>query len=317
MTCIKKELSRTISMALYQLIDNDYVILDLPYHANIGDILIWEGEKTFLKTLPYKCLSHSSCRWKGSINSNTVILLHGGGNFGDLYRKYQDFRLEIIKNYPNNKIIMFPQSVCYQDPTYITHDSEIISKHNNLYLCARDTPSYEFMKKHFPCNNILLVPDMAFCISDDFLTRYNSTGNQRKLFLSRLDKESNASLDNVLKDFEIRDWPSCERLDPVVAITLAIENIRELCSNVSVLNIFLSSFSDFFADKCLRPYMVNKGLRFVEQYDDIVTTRLHTLIVSVLLNKKVRYVDNISGKLSAYVESWLSNCDNVSKYNYE
>ena len=29
---------------LVPLIDNDYILVDLPYHSNIGDILIWEGE---------------------------------------------------------------------------------------------------------------------------------------------------------------------------------------------------------------------------------------------------------------------------------
>ena len=37
---------------LVPLIDNDYILVDLPYHSNIGDILIWEGECCFLNSLP-------------------------------------------------------------------------------------------------------------------------------------------------------------------------------------------------------------------------------------------------------------------------
>lgn len=29
--------------------------MDLPYHENIGDTLIWQGKMEFLKKLPHKC----------------------------------------------------------------------------------------------------------------------------------------------------------------------------------------------------------------------------------------------------------------------
>lgn len=48
----KKQLMDTITKVLTPLIDNDYVYLDLPYYNNLGDVLIWEGTKCFLQTLP-------------------------------------------------------------------------------------------------------------------------------------------------------------------------------------------------------------------------------------------------------------------------
>ena len=42
-------LKSDIKANLCNLIDNDYVLLDLPYHINTGDLLIWEGELFFLK----------------------------------------------------------------------------------------------------------------------------------------------------------------------------------------------------------------------------------------------------------------------------
>ena len=52
----KKQLMDTITKVLTPLIDNDYVYLDLPYYNNLGDVLIWEGTKCFLQTLPYTIL---------------------------------------------------------------------------------------------------------------------------------------------------------------------------------------------------------------------------------------------------------------------
>lgn len=60
----KKQLMDTITKVLTPLIDNDYVYLDLPYYNNLGDVLIWEGTKCFLQTLPYKCLYASDTRWR-------------------------------------------------------------------------------------------------------------------------------------------------------------------------------------------------------------------------------------------------------------
>lgn len=317
MVKVVSSLRESISSQLIPLIDRDYVLLDLPYHANIGDVLIWEGEISFLRTLPYKCHKSASCRWSGNINKDTIILLHGGGNFGDLYREYQEFRLKIIQEYPDNKIIMFPQSVFYQNKHIVEKDSQIFSKHNNLYLCARDIPSFNFMKENFPHNHILLVPDMAFYISDQVFARPYKRTSSKPLYLSRLDKEGVTSKSIEKNDYDIHDWPTCERLDPIVALLLVLDRFRGRVIKYKLLHSIVSSLTDNFATKVFRPYMVKKGFYFIQRYDVVVTTRLHALISSVLLNKRVLYVDNISGKLSAYVDTWLTEYKKISKYNNE
>jgi pyruvyl transferase EpsO len=72
------ELKRLIEESLRPLITNDYILFDLPYHGNIGDTLIWEGEETFLKSLPHKCISKSSCyTYMQKSHKGIIILLHG------------------------------------------------------------------------------------------------------------------------------------------------------------------------------------------------------------------------------------------------
>ena len=63
-------LKSRIEEVLRPLIDRDYVLLELPYYENIGDILIWEGERHFLEKLPYRCLYKASLF---SYDSNYVI----------------------------------------------------------------------------------------------------------------------------------------------------------------------------------------------------------------------------------------------------
>lgn len=94
-----EQLRRCIEKQLIPLINNDYVLYDLPYHENIGDLLIWKGELAFLWQLPYKQLwlcSFFTYKHK-YLSSETIILMHGGGNLGDIWRKSQDFRLQIVK----------------------------------------------------------------------------------------------------------------------------------------------------------------------------------------------------------------------------
>lgn len=54
------QLRSIIYRELLPLIDNDYVLYDIPLHNNIGDLLIWEGELSFLKDVPYKMIDSCS-----------------------------------------------------------------------------------------------------------------------------------------------------------------------------------------------------------------------------------------------------------------
>ena len=148
-------------------ITNDYIYLDLPYYTNIGDTLIWEGTKEFLRSLPYKCLYASDMNYfvEQSISSNTIILLQGGGNFGDLYREHTNFRKKIIQLYPQNKVIILPQSVYYENEQNLLNDIIFYSKYKNVLICTREQFSYQFIKSKFLHNRVLLMPDLAFYIN--------------------------------------------------------------------------------------------------------------------------------------------------------
>ncbi|MDR2602539.1 MAG: hypothetical protein LBC53_08850, partial [Spirochaetaceae bacterium] len=80
-------LQELIRKTLSPLIDADYCFLELPYYSNVGDVLIWHGTECFLKTLKFKCgYKASSVTFNPKrVNSGAVILLQGGGNFGDLW----------------------------------------------------------------------------------------------------------------------------------------------------------------------------------------------------------------------------------------
>jgi pyruvyl transferase EpsO len=91
-------------------------------------------------------------------------MLHGGGNFGDIYRKHQMLRNQIATTFGDYKIIAFPQTVHFQDPERLEEAQKAFKQHSALTLVARGTPSFEYLKSNFPSNQVLLSTDCAFMI---------------------------------------------------------------------------------------------------------------------------------------------------------
>ena len=302
-----QQLKECIHDSITHLIDGDYVLLDVPYYTNIGDTLIWEGTKHFLKEIPHKCLYTASVETYKyrPLSPDTVILMQGGGNFGDLWRRHQDLRLKVVKSYPNNKIIILPQTVFYKEKQAFEADAEILNSHKNLCICARDTVSLEYLQQSLTCN-LLLVPDMAFCITDKLLKKYSKETGGRALFLKRNDTEFNEYDFNsyITEDsaaLDTCDWPTMEQQFK------AKMYLDKLIWHKEVLGII----PDIYADLIFRPHQVKKGIEFVSQYKKIYTTRLHVTILSLLLGKDIVFFDNSYGKNSSFYDIWLRDVDNI------
>ena len=290
------------------LIDNDYILVDLPYHSNIGDILIWEGECCFLNSLPFKCIYSASMHTykKQKLTNDTIILIHGGGNWGDVWRPSQDFHLKIIQEYPDNKIIVFPQTVHYDNQQNLEYDISIISRHKNLTICTRDNVSFELLKKKYLNTKVLLVPDMAFCINSKYLLQFERSNNGRVLWVKRQDSEmpdySHLKIDVDDTTLDIQDWPTMMSYDFVQINFYRIYNRR---------NFLLQGLTDLYADKILRPHIVKEAVRFISQYNYIYTSRLHVATLSVLLGKPFTLIDNSYGKNLNLYKAWLSDIDTI------
>lgn len=318
-----ENLRNIVRNTLNQHIDGDYVLLDVPNHSNIGDTLIWEGELKYLKELKYKCLYTSNIFTYDSkkVPKNAIILCHGGGNFGDVWSFNQKYRNQIIKEFPNNKIIIFPQTLHYHNIQNAIDDGEVYKEHSNLIICTRDTVSEELARKYFKKNVVYLLPDMAFF--NDFSQFQTSKSRNRTLFLKRVDKELGSI--RILQDYferertnnnriEIKDWPGFYEKGTVR------QKIAYLCDFFDIFGskVLLKTPFKFLVDdahglrgKNYKGRRIKKGVNFINQYDVVYSTRLHGFILAVLLNKKVYIFDNSYGKNKNFFETWLQDFDNV------
>lgn len=319
-----KQLSKTIDECLLPVINRNNktqkcIYLDLPYHSNIGDTLIWRGTEHFLKRTGLKCLYKASYltyieqKMKKIVYRNTVgipgkkvlIFLHGGGNFGDLWEESQIFRKEIIKNYPDNQIIILPQTVFYRDDGKIKIDAVLFAKHKNLTICARDKKSYQILKENFQ-NEIIMVPDMAFCIPQKKLKKYAAAQIPGStLLLKRTDKELDSSIDYSQyisqKQFDTYDW-----------VTIGKRYFEERMTHRFIRwKIIPNPAADLYANAVFQKAMIREGVRQISKYENIYSTRLHTAILSILMEKPFVLFDNSYGKNSSFFETWLSDLDEM------
>lgn len=311
----KEELEQMIRTNLSRFIDHDYVLWDLPYYSNIGDILIWEGERQFLRSFSHKCLdfaAQDTCNFP-LLPEETVILLQGGGNFGDLWREAQEFRLKVIRQYPANRIVIFPQSVYYQNPETLKEDAEVMAQHKKLVVCVRDEQSFEILKPHIR-NEMLLLPDMAFCIDSRKLERFKQPSGNTDLFLKRRDKELKKEIKGP-EGVEIHDWPSVEKILFMMrwlGVCLKVGNgLRKY--KLYLLGKVWNKLTDRYASGMVRPVLLKMGVKFLSRYRRIYTTRLHVLILSVLLEKECVCLDNSYGKNFAFYETWLKDLPGIKR----
>lgn len=313
-----KELQLIIQREIFPLITSDYVLWGLPYYSNIGDTLIWEGELEFLKSVPYKCVG--TCGWNRysvrPLSKDTVILITGGGYFGDVWRNAWEAVVSTIEHYPDNPIVVLPNTIFYNDKAIMQSDAVRLAKLKNLVICVRDKVSYKIAKDNFE-NEVRLVPDMAFCMKASYLDQWRRDEIDKVLFLKRIDKELGKSDINIpTSNVEVRDWPTMDAKP-----TIAERVFGRISYNASVASNrqrayapLLRYIEKWYAYLVYRKCMTSRGVAFVSQYKEVYTTRLHVMILSVLLGKKVHFIDNSYGKLSSFYDAWLTDCESVDAY---
>ena len=284
--------------------NGDYAVLDFPNHSNIGDSAIYLGEAILLREhfqrSPKLVTEARDIDLKSiaSLATEVPLILHGGGNFGDLYPIHQNFRDAVLKKFPDRKIVIFPQSIHFQDANNIELTSEAINGHPDLTMMVRDHVSLEFARKHYRCK-ILLVPDMAFMIGAVAPPR---KPNSRILALIRQDKESvlanSSSLNNSPHSVENVDWP------PEHSARTIFEFIPD------ILRQFLPSVlhgrrpSTPAAFELLARRRVQRGFEILARGQIVLTDRLHAHILSLLMGIPHIVLDNSYAKIANFSNAW-------------
>lgn len=212
--------------------------------------------------MSYNAIMKNNTYLKGIIARNDTILLHGGGNFGDLYRFHVNNRNFVIYNFPSNKIIILPQTINYKNEKLAHSDYALYSNATDLIVSARSFESFNFSVKNFPKIRTLFVPDMAFMVGN---VKPIAEPTYDILVIRRIDKEKNFLLGKWTSIFNhkfngkykyiIRDWFDYQDVKNY-------KNLQELGER--------------------RVILMNK---IISQARLVITDRLHASIMSLLMGK--------------------------------
>lgn len=243
------------------------------------------SEKEFLRNFLYL---------KKNINKDDIICMNGGGNMGNLYPKYEAIRRKVIRNFKNNRIIIFPQTIDYEKDKYGVREQQrsvkIYNSNSNLIICAREKKSYNLMKEIY--NNVILISDIVFYLYGKITIEEPIKYKNKIGICLRKDKES------IFTDEERKK------------IENQLKNSNEI--------IYLSTMSNSsYIDKKNREIILKEKLAEFKKCDFIVTDRLHGMIFSILCDVPCIVFDNSNKKVSGVLEMINKYSPNVIKLNKE
>jgi exopolysaccharide biosynthesis predicted pyruvyltransferase EpsI len=284
---------------------NDTIYIDHPFHFNVGDLLIMHGAYEYLKNnnihvKSFVCTKNISIsKLIKQITPSTTIFLHGGGNFGDLYPVHQKLREKIVQNFPNNRIILLPQSAYFESINNLEISKSIFKKHNDLILFTRDTQSFEILSQF--SKNTFLMPDMAHFLYNRMPKKHNFTGST--LYFLRKDKENSCQQKNFANSNSIQhiDWQ-----DLITKEDYKNQKKLKLKIKLNKLIPFLFNENEIFQE-WLRTTdeIIKRVSTYYLNYDHIYTSRLHGHILASLLEIPSTIIDNSYHKNSLYFNTWI------------
>ncbi len=309
-------------------------LLDYPDHGNIGDHLIWLGEVFYLTDVLKTKINYaasvddfSEAEMEKQVGK-APILLHGGGNLGDLWPKFQGFRERIISKYKDRPIILLPQSFYFAERSNLMKAVDVFNSHPNLTLFARDDYSYELATQYFYNCQVIKAPDMALQMVK--MPNVSSDSKQKSsiLYHCRNDKELNKTSSPAsiaLPNIVVQDWPTIkdennyykEITNPLVNQRMARiwQDWRQgtliptewLSRQVwKYFHPYASKFNTLY-----NPYMHRRSLGFMhqgiyqfKQHRLIITNRLHGHILCILMGIPHIFLPNAYHKNEAFYETW-------------
>ncbi len=274
--------------------DNSVALLDEPIHRNIGDHLIQLGTEKFLAqqghVVAARAHGHSYGRraLARRLRPDTVLVCAGGGHLGDLYPAHQRLREQLITDFPRRRIVVLPQSLYLRDPANAARMVESFNSHPDLHLFLRDRDSLG-RAAGLGLRNLRLAPDMAHAL---YPLAATSESTADTLWLLRRDREATrftppAGAPNL-------DWCNLIRMADSAALGLLAAGSK-------------LGFEDWLQPllEQRRAILVARAISLYSRYRRIVSSRLHGVLLGLLLDKPVSMVPSLTGKSHAYYRTWL------------
>jgi pyruvyl transferase EpsO len=298
-----------IERALFDLVRDAerLALLEFPAHPNVGDSAIWLGEVAFLaerlKRRPARTSDvYSYSRERvAAVRGLDLILLHGGGNLGDLWKGSLDAKLQVLADFPDLPIVQLPQTIHFRDPARLEAYRRAVGRHRNFTLLVRDRDGFDMARNTFDCE-VRLCPDMALWLK----LRRPARPVHDVVCLLRTDIEARAqpAARNAPADAGtvVVDW-----LDEPDQTAIRIERtLTDLVAQYPRKLAFLETLMTVLRNRAAWT-RVRRGCAILSSGRVVITDRLHGHILCVLMDIPHVVLDNSYGKLSHFYGSWTAS----------
>lgn len=270
----------------------------VPVHKNMGDqaqrycIRLWcqqnypDHEILEISTWPFYERDFRE-RIKKAIKKDDLIVIQSGYCTTDRHYDHKMHRF-LVKTFPENKILIMPQTVNFIDEREGYKTGKIYAEHKHLLFLARDKVSYQSAKRFFPSTDVQLYPDIVTTLIGSMP---NTSERDGVLLCIRNDSEKKYTDDEIkqLKNKLQEAGLFCE-----IADTNSNLPLKELIANFSS--------------------ELEKTLDFFASHKVVITDRYHGTIFSMISNTPVIVIATNDHKVKTGTE-WFKGIYANSQYN--
>ena len=309
------------------------ILMDVALHTNMGDSVLWRAAihlaSLYGHSINHVCAASQAandlygtmsqfphCDLANIINlvkDNGLVLYHAGGNWGNLYRFVQKYRMKALQVFSYNsekpgynfKVAQLPQTIYYKNEDDVSVDVDdylMHSLHPNLFtLFTRQADSFEFAERHYGSNiNKVSTADVAFVLGDllpigepevDILVLIRTDGElpaedkAEKELTKRLLKRSNVT-------FAYQDW-----------------HHRPNYTEFSTANPTI-----------LSEVRLNEAVKIISKGRVVITNRMHGSVLATLIGRTLLWVDTTEKKLAGVRQmafNMSSHCTDENLRSFE
>nr|WP_253956503.1 polysaccharide pyruvyl transferase family protein [Pediococcus pentosaceus] len=275
--------------------------MDVPTNGNIGDQAIVYATYLFLNELkpnysilevPYTDLNASLNTLRRNLAADTLVILNGGGNLGDIYPSEEFNRWTTFRMLKQNKKILFPQSVSFKTNKeglkMLKKSINSYEKSHKLNVFLRERKSFNFFKENYKNVDVNLVPDIVFSLENKI--QVNDT------------EKSLGVLTLLRDDIEKSDYDLSNLFKAVTQ-----KNKKLTKSDTYIPNIKINEKS--------REKLVLSKIEEISRYELVITDRLHGMILSYLAHTPVIVLENNNWKIKSTYQTWLKDASFVKLIN--
>ena len=294
--------------SVYNLVkDKRCLYVDVPVYFNIGDHLISGGTFDFFKRKAVRLeeVVPITCFDRACVEDIDVVVFQGGGNFGDIWPDIHERRMQIVEHLlaAGKEVVILPQSICYQSSQLRDRDARIIKFNKNFHLFTRDQNSFQIASEI--SSNAYLAPDMAHQLYDRLLDVRKSVHIANdNIALFRKDKEAISARKGYISTLDCLDW------DDIVSQTPYYRTMKRYIKLYRWIHckIGVSGYErEMSGWKSTSWKIILHAAKCFAKANVVITDRLHGVILSALVGRKFKAVDNNYGKLSGYIDKWFCN----------